>query len=369
MSSATRAPEPPHRRHLANHRTDDAPPNHRTDDAPVHLEHTMNRPGSLTTHRTTHRTAAALTLSAALGLATACAPTQAATTAHAPTATATHAPLTTAHAPTATTTSTTTAPTTTTTAAAPLPRPDHVVVVVMENHSYADIIGNSEAPYINALAAQGASFTHSYAITHPSEPNYLALFSGSTAGLTDDSCPHTYSDPNLASELIATGLAFTGYSESMPQNGYTGCTAGEYARRHNPWVDFTNVPSADNRTFADFPSDYTQLPTVSFVIPNVIDDMHDGTIAQGDAWLRTNLNGYVEWVKTHNSELVITWDEDDSSSGNQIPTLIIGAHVRPGSYDEPITHYSVLRTLEDFYQLPAAGQSASAAPISDIFTG
>ena len=284
----------------------------------------MNRPGP----RAAHRTAAAAMLAAALALATACSSSQAAT------ARGTAVP---------------NPSTETRTATAPLPHPDHVVVVVMENHSYADILGSSSAPYLNALAAQGASFSRSYAITHPSEPNYLALFSGSTAGLGDDSCPHTYTGPNLASD--------------------TGCTAGEYARRHNPWVDFTNVPAADNRTFADFPSDYAKLPTVSFVVPNLIDDMHDGTIAQGDAWLRSNIDGYAQWAKTHDSELVITWDEDDNSAGDQIPTLIVGAGVHRGTYGEPISHYTVLRTIEDFFRLPHAAESASATPISDIFGG
>jgi acid phosphatase len=249
-----------------------------------------------------------------------------------------------------------------------LPRPDHVVVVVMENHSYSSIIGSSSAPYINGLAAQGALFTRSYAVTHPSEPNYLALFSGSTAGLQDDNCPYTFNSVNLASELIAARDSFVGYAESMPHDGYTGCAAGEYARRHNPWVDFTNVPSADNRTFAAFPGDYTRLPTVAFVIPNLIDDMHDGTIEQGDTWLRMHIDGYAQWAKAHNSELIVTWDEDDDSSGDQIPTIIVGAHVRPGTYSETITHYNVLRTIEDFYRLPHAAHSAEAGPISDIFS-
>jgi hypothetical protein len=249
-----------------------------------------------------------------------------------------------------------------------VPRPDHVVVVVEENHSYSDVIGNSAAPYINTLAGQGASFTQSFAITHPSEPNYLALFSGSTQGLSDDSCPHTFSGANLGQELRGGGFGFTGYSETMPSAGYTGCTSGSYARKHNPWVNFSNVPTSANQPFTAFPTDYSTLPTLSFVIPNLRNDMHDGTVAQGDTWLHNNIDGYAQWAKAHNSVLVVTWDEDDNSAGNQVPTIITGAGVTPGSYAETINHYSVLRTLEDAYGLPAAGASATATPITDIWS-
>jgi hypothetical protein len=254
-------------------------------------------------------------------------------------------------------------------AAAGLPKPDHLVVVIEENHSYSSIIGSSSAPYINSLASQGASFTESFAISHPSEPNYVALYAGSTEGLSSDSCPHTYSTANLGSELIGAGQTFTGYSESMPSDGYTGCTSGEYARKHNPWVNFTNVPSSSNRTFAAFPTDFTTLPTVSIVVPNLLDDMHDGTIAQGDTWLQNNIGSYATWAKTHNSDLIVTWDEDDSSGNNQIPTIAVGAHVKTGQYGETINHYNVLRTIEDFYNLSYAGSSSSATPITDAFTG
>ena len=249
-----------------------------------------------------------------------------------------------------------------------IPRPDHIVVVMEENHSYADVIGSSSAPYINSLAGQGASFSQSFAITHPSEPNYLALFAGTTEGLSDDSCPHTFSDANLGQEAIGAGLTFTGYSETMPSAGYTGCTSGNYARKHNPWVNFTNVPSSDNLPFTSFPSDYSTLPTLSFVIPNLQDDMHDGTVQQGDSWLQSNIDGYAQWAKTHNSLLVVTWDEDDNSANNQIPTIITGAGVTAGNYSETINHYSVLRTLEDAYGLPHAGASSSATPITDIWS-
>ncbi len=247
-------------------------------------------------------------------------------------------------------------------------RPDHVVVLVMENHSYADVIGSSEAPYLNSLARQGASMTHSFAVTHPSEPNYLALFSGSTQGLMNDSCPHTFATANLGQELIAAGRTFAGYSESMPANGYTGCTSGDYARKHSPWVNFSNLPATSNLSYTAFPHDYTKLPTVSFVIPNLQHDMHDGTVQQGDTWAHDNIDPYAQWAKTHNSLLVVTWDEDDSSADNQIPTIIVGAGITPGNYSETINHYNVLRTLEDLYQLPRAGASATASPIADIWS-
>ncbi|NUP46957.1 MAG: hypothetical protein HOW97_06520 [Catenulispora sp.] len=253
--------------------------------------------------------------------------------------------------------------------AAGLPRPDHVVIVIDENHGFSQIIGSSAAPYINSLAAQGASFTQSFAETHPSEPNYLAFFSGSTQGVTDDSCPNNFSGGNLGAQLIAAGLGFKGYSESMPSNGYTGCDSGLYARKHNPWVMFSNVPAADNLTFGSFPTDYSTLPAVSIVVPNLDDDMHDGTVQQGDTWLRNHMDAYAQWAKTHNSELILTWDEDEDSGGNnQIATVITGAHVKTGTYGEHINHYNVLRTLEDFYGLPYVGASASATPITDAFT-
>src|SRR5690348_7762027 len=107
--------------------------------------------------------------------------------------------------------------------AKPLPHYDHIVIIVEENHSYADITSTADAPYLASLARQGAVFTDAHAITHPSQPNYLALFAGSTFGIASDACPQQLAGPNLASELIAQGKSFTGYSESMPTEGYTGC--------------------------------------------------------------------------------------------------------------------------------------------------
>lgn len=248
-----------------------------------------------------------------------------------------------------------------------VPRPDHVVIVIEENHSYSEIIGSSAAPYINSLAAQGALFTQSHATTHPSQPNYLHLFSGSNQGVTDDSCPHSFSTANLGQYLLDASLTFAGYSEDLPSVGSPVCTSGAYARKHAPWVNFTNIPTTTNLPFSYFPSDYTTLPIVSFVIPNLNNDMHDGTIQQGDTWLQQHLSGYVQWAMTHNSVLIITFDEDDSSQGNRIATIFVGQMVVPGQYSESINHFNLLRTLEDMYNLPYAGVSGNYQPITDVW--
>jgi hypothetical protein len=247
-----------------------------------------------------------------------------------------------------------------------LPLPAHVVIVLEENHAYSQIIGTSQAPYINSLARQGASFVQSYAVTHPSQPNYLALFSGSTQEVSGDSCPHTFSVPNLASELIAAGKTFSGFSEGLPSIG-SPCKAGKYARKHCPWTNFSNVPPSDSLPFTSFPTNFADLPTISWVIPNLDYDMHDGTVQQADTWLKTNLANYVEWAQKNNSLLIITWDEDNDTDVNQIPTIFIGPMVKPGNYSEKITHYSVLRTLEAIYGLPYAGKSASAETVTDVW--
>jgi len=248
-----------------------------------------------------------------------------------------------------------------------IPRPDHVLVVVMENHGYGEVIGSNSAPYINSLAKQGATFTHSYAITHPSEPNYLALFSGSTHHVLGDPCPLRFGGSNLDTQLHGAGLTFAGYSEGLPSPGSRVCESGRYARKHVPWTNFTNVPRSVSQTLAQMPADYAKLPNVSFVIPNLCHDMHDCPVATGDAWLRRHVRPYVQWAQAHQSLLVLTWDEDDGSANNRIPTIIAGAQVSPGRYSEHIDHYSILRTIEDMYGLGYAGHAAVASPVSDIW--
>ncbi len=247
-----------------------------------------------------------------------------------------------------------------------LPRPDHIVIVIEENRSFNQIIGNREAPYINKLAKRGALFTQSYGVTHPSQPNYLALFSGSTRGITSNICPLTLSGDNLASNLRVKGLSFSSYAESMPQAGYDGCYYGAYMRKHNPAANWKEL-SAYNQPFSAFPTDYAQLPTLAIVVPDQLNDMHDGSIAQGDAWLKQNIERYAQWAMRHNSLLIVTWDEDDGSSNNRIATILVGAMVKSGQYKQRIDHYNLLRTLEEIYGLEFLNESAKVKAIESVW--
>jgi acid phosphatase len=253
----------------------------------------------------------------------------------------------------------------------PAPRPGHVVVVILENKDEGDAL--RDGPYLASLAATGASLTDMHAETHPSQPNYLALFSGDTQGVLDDRCPLRLDGPNLASELAAAGFGFAGYSEGLPEPGYTGCHAGDYARKHSPWTNFTNVPAAANQPFSAMPTDYTRLPTVSFVVPDLCHDMHDCSIAEGDEWLRQHLDAYAQWARTHDSLLLVSFDEseapDDAQDpdGNHVATVAVGQRVTPGPVTTRTDHYALLRTLEDLYGLPPLGHSADAVAIPALW--
>ena len=253
--------------------------------------------------------------------------------------------------------------------AAALPTPAHIVIVVEENRSQTNIIGNKAAPFINQLAAGGAMMAQSFAELHPSEPNYYALFAGNTL-VNANVCPvNGGNTPNLGSQLLGAGYTFAGFAESLPAVGSPACSAGKYARKHVPWASFTNIPGSRSLPFSAFPTapNYAGLPTVSLVIPNLDNDMHDGSITRGDTWLYDNLSQYAAWARANNSLLILTWDEDDNTPRNQIPTVFYGAGVRPGTYNEPISHYNVLSTLEEMYGLPKLGYATRAPAIADIW--
>lgn len=254
-----------------------------------------------------------------------------------------------------------------------MPKPDHIVIVIEENHSYSQIIGSDSAPYINALAKDllSANFTNSYGVTYSSQPDYLALFSGSTQGVIHDDHPVNapFTTPNLGRQLMDAGKSFASYAEGLPSVGYNGDTYGAYARKHNPAANWmgsgpNQIPATTNQPFTAFPADFTQLPTVSFVIPNLDNDMHDGSINAGDAWLKNNLDKYIQWAKTHNSLFILTFDEDDKKDNNHITTIFCGAMVKGGNYPVQINHYNVLRTIESMYQLPYAANAANVSTIT-----
>jgi hypothetical protein len=244
-----------------------------------------------------------------------------------------------------------------------LPQPDHLVVVIFENHSFDQIIDSADAQFINKLARDGALFINAYGVAHPSQPNYFALFSGSTQGVHDDR-RHTFDTPTLTSVLAAANKSFIGFVET--ESKLFGFIETGSSHDHNPWESFINARAAQ-RNFKEFPDDFAQLPTVSFVIPSLAHSMHDGSVRDGDAWLKTHFGAYAQWAKAHNSLLIITFDEDDKKAGNHIATIFYGAYVRPGHYAEPITHYSVLSTILAMYGLASLGEAATSQPIRAIW--
>jgi acid phosphatase len=249
-----------------------------------------------------------------------------------------------------------------------VPRPDHVMVVVFENEDATAVLGSRDAPYLTSLATSGATFTDAHAETHPSEPNYLALFSGSTQGVTDDACLDKLPADNLGSQLLDAGLSFVGWSEGLPKAGYNGCKQGNYARKHNPWVSFANLPASVNQPLSAMPADYGQLPTVSFVVPDLCNDMHDCGVRAGDAWAKKVLDPYASWARDHNSLLLVTFDEASGSKDNHIATFVVGAGVQATTSDRRIDHYDLLRTLEEMYGLAPLGKAADAQPITDVWS-
>jgi phosphatidylinositol-3-phosphatase len=270
-----------------------------------------------------------------------------------------------------------------------LPRPDHIIVVIEENHGYDEVIGSRNAPFLTALSREGALFTDSHGVIHPSQPNYLAIYSGSTQGITGDTCldnGEPFITPNLGAALIGKGFTFKGFAQTMPSPGFQECEylkssltgASLYARKHCPWVDWqgtqeNDIDSSLSQPMTSFPTDFNKLPTVAFVIADMDHDMHNigppgdaAAVQRGDQWLKENLAAYVSWAKTHNSLLIVTFDEDDFKLVNHIPTIFAGAMVKPGKYDEHINHYSVLHTIESMYGLPVA-DTTNAGKISDIW--
>jgi phospholipase C len=264
----------------------------------------------------------------------------------------------------------------------------HVIWIWEENHSYGDIIGNTaQAPYINSLASDCGLATNYHNISHPSLPNYVAGTSGlglsGISQFTSDCNPSKKCSTSAAS-IFGQTPSWKAYEESMPSNCYRK-NSGEYAVRHNPPPYFSTLSGCATK---DVP--YTQLagdlasgslPAFSFITPNVIDDMHDGTIPQGDSWLQSNLPTILNSsaYQSGTTAVFITWDEGEGGTSNDcatnttdigchVATLAISPSTTPGTQSSTLfNHYSLLGTTEQLLGLSPLGDAGSANSMFSAF--
>jgi hypothetical protein len=243
----------------------------------------------------------------------------------------------------------------------------HVVVIVFENKGRGAVLGNRNAPAFNTFARKGAVLSGYRGVAHPSLPNYLALVSGSTHGITTDCTRCVVDGPSLADTLAAKGLTWRTYAEGLPRPGWTGAGAGRYAKKHVPFLYFRNVlarPAWLRNVVPLSRLSPRRLPGFALVVPDLCHDMHDCPVRIGDAWLRRFLPPLLELPQT---VVFVTFDES-YGAGNRVPALALGPLVRPGSGFAPaLTHYGLLRTIEDGLGLPRLGRSARAGPATGIW--
>jgi phospholipase C len=268
------------------------------------------------------------------------------------------------------------------------PTYSHVIWILMENHSFGEIIGSSQAPYINSVAGECGLATNYHNVSHPSLPNYVALTSGlSGRDLKpfDSDCSPSKKCSTSAPSIFGQGETWKAYEESMPSN-CAPANSGEYAVRHDPPPYYTTLAgcSTFDVPYTDLANDLSNntLPAFSFITPNLIDDMHDGTIAQGDTWLANNLPAILtSTAYTSGSTAVfITWDEGSGGKSGEscatnttdtsclVATLVISPSTVPGSTSGTLfNHYSLLGTAEQLLGLPALGAAASAPTMKSAF--
>jgi acid phosphatase len=252
-----------------------------------------------------------------------------------------------------------------------VPAFDHVVVVVLENKERGKVLGNSDAPAFNAFARRGAVLNAYRGVTHPSLPNYLALVSGSTHGISSDCTSCTVGGRSLADTLEARKLTWKAYAEGLPRSGWTGPSRGRYAKKHVPFLYFRRVLARPARLrrivpLAQLTRDRVagRLPNFALVVPDLCHDMHDCSVATGDAWLKRFLPPLLSLPDT---AVFVVFDESDTA-GPGVPALALGSLVRAHSYSTGVTsHYGLLRTIEQGFRLPLLGRSARATPVTGIW--
>ncbi|MBV9212849.1 MAG: hypothetical protein JOZ25_04290 [Actinobacteria bacterium] len=284
--------------------------------------------------------------------------------------------------------------------ARPGPPGSRIVLIVMENKSYTDVIGSRQAPYLDRLANRAAVPAAMYGVGHPSLINYLALIGGHTFGIHVDCTGCHVRGPNLADQMDSAAISWKAYMQGMPRPCYHGAFAGRYppdhgglldttspnrpdtetrgygrryAKKHDPFMYFDDISGNPSRCSKVVP--YSQLatdlrtgrlPTFAFISPDLCNDMHDCVVRAGDAFLASVVPKLLPRLGPQGF-LVITFDEGrtnrtccgDLAKGGRIPTLILGPNVLPGaSGTAQYSHYSTLRTIEDAFGLPRLAHAA-----------
>ena len=259
----------------------------------------------------------------------------------------------------------------------------HVFLLMEENHSYSSVIGpssSSSMPYLNSLAAQYGLATHYFANTHPSLGNYFELTTGQII-TNDDSFSGTVSADNVVRHLLTAGKSWKSYAENLPAVGYTGGDVYPYVKHHNPFTYFTDVVNSQNQLsnlvpFTEFAADLrnNQLPQYSFIIPNLQDDGHDGTLGQADNWLKANIAPLIASPSfQRDGLLIILFDEsysnDTQYGGGQVAALVISPLAKKGYKSTTLyQHQSVCRLLMQGLGLTSfPGGCENAAQMSEFF--
>ena len=259
------------------------------------------------------------------------------------------------------------------------PSVGHVFLVVEENHGFTDVVGSSSMPYLNSLINEYGLAMQYFADTHPSIGNYFMLTTGQIE-TNDDAFSGVVSDDNLVRELKNAGKSWRSYAESLPNAGYTGGDVYPYARHHNPFTYFSDVLNDSTEAgnlvpFSQFASDLTNntLPNFSFILPDLLDDAHDGTLAQADTWLKQNIQPLLASTTFRNDGLlIITFDEaedsDTSHGGGRIATVIISSKAKSGFQSQTLyQHESTLRLILSALGISNFPGNAANAPAMDEF--
>jgi hypothetical protein len=253
-------------------------------------------------------------------------------------------------------------------------RPAHIAVILMENEEYGSIIGSPSTPYITGLARRYAFASSMYAISHPSLPNYLALTGGSTFGISSDCTDCSIGKSSIVDQLERAHVSWKAYMEGIPHPCFIGAGAGEYAKKHDPFVYYTRV--SGNPSWCAHVVPLTELaadehartlPTFMWITPNLCHDMHDCSTGAGDRFLATLVPPLLRALGSRGL-LFLTWDEGTTdngccrlASGGHVATIVAGPGAKPGArMKTPVDHYSVLETIEDLLGLPRLRGAACA---------